>query len=75
MREEGTRENHLVRRLAEDPEFRAAGITEAELAEIVGDRSRFIGNAYLQIDAVREKVTSFLQEYSKEAAYEPDAIL
>jgi adenylosuccinate lyase len=75
MREEGTRENHLVRRLAEDPEFRAVGITEAELVEIVGDRSGFIGNAYLQIDAVREKAAKFLGRYAREASYEPSAIL
>jgi len=75
MREKGTRENHLVRRLAEDPEFRAAGITEVELAEIVGDRSRFIGNAYLQIDAIIEKAAPILGRHAKEASYEPGAIL
>jgi adenylosuccinate lyase len=75
MREEGTRENHLIRRLAEDPEFRAAGITEGEMGAIVGDRFRFIGNAYLQIDAVREKAAPFLGRHSKVAKYEPGAIL
>jgi adenylosuccinate lyase len=75
MREKGTRENNLVNLLVDEPEFRKAGITADELEEILKDRSRFIGNAQRQIDAVKEKAGDLLMRYSRQAEYEPGDIL
>jgi adenylosuccinate lyase len=75
MREQGTRENNLVRLLSKDPEFKTAGITLNELKETLRDRTRFIGNSYKQIDAVKAKVQSLLERYPAEALYEPGDIL
>jgi adenylosuccinate lyase len=75
MREQGTRENNLVLLLSQDPVFKAAGITSTELTETLKDRSRFIGNSYNQIDAVKAKAQSLLDRHSAEARYEPGDIL
>ncbi|MBQ03334.1 adenylosuccinate lyase [Candidatus Bathyarchaeota archaeon] len=75
MREQGTQKNKLVHSLAQDSDFKASGITADELNEILKDRTRFIGNAYNQIDAVKAKVQPLIQRHSTEAQYEPKDIL
>jgi len=75
MRETGTRENRLVRLLADDPVFRGAGIGEAELQGVLRDKARFVGNALRQIDAVKAKTKPFLERHAQAARYEPGEIL
>ena len=75
MREEGAGENKLVSLLAEDPDFKAAGITMDEIKELIDDKTRFVGNAERQIDAVKKKAQDLLTRYADEAMYEPREIL
>jgi adenylosuccinate lyase len=75
MRERGATDNRLMELLAEEPAFKAAGVTPAELRGAMRDKSHFLGNAYRQITAVREKAAPLLEKYGREAAYEPGAIL
>jgi adenylosuccinate lyase len=75
MREEGAGENKLLTLLAEDPEFRAAGITMDDFQELIDDKTRFVGNAERQIDAVKKKTQNLLTRYIEEAMYEPREIL
>lgn len=75
MRETGSQENNLVHLLAEDPIFKKAGIVENELQGIFSDRAHFVGNAYRQIDAIKEKSNALLERYSEYAEYEPRDIL
>jgi len=75
MREKGATGNNLVKLLAEDPEFRKAGVTEAELRALLEERDLFIGNADRQIDAVKEKASILLKRYVEESNYEPREIL
>jgi adenylosuccinate lyase len=75
MREQGTRENNLVPLLAQDPDFMMAGITSDELSETLKDRTRFIGNSYNQIDAVKTKAQPLLKRHAAQARYEPGDIL
>ena len=75
MRETGSTENMLIPKLIDDPVFREAGINKTELLEILKDRHHFVGNALIQIEAVKKKSQSILDKYSKEAEYEPEDIL
>jgi adenylosuccinate lyase len=75
MRERGAQDNRLMQLLADEPAFKAAGVTPEELHEVMRDKRHFVGNANRQIMAVREKAAPLLEKYRKEAAYEPGAIL
>jgi len=75
MREQSAQENNLVPLLVKDPDFEAAGITADELNETLKDRTRFIGNSYNQIEAVKTKVQPLLERYAAQARYEPGDIL
>ena len=75
MREKGASDNRLVEMLTEEPSFKAIGVTPEELRGVMRDKSHFVGNAYQQILAVKEKAAPLLKKYSKEAAYEPGDIL
>jgi len=75
MRERGISDNRLVELLAGEPVFKAVGVTPKELRRVLRDKSHFVGNAYQQILAVKEKAAPLLKKYGKEAAYEPGAIL
>jgi len=75
MRERGSQDNNLIRLLAGEPSFREAGISEEELRSALRERSHFVGNAYRQIDAVKERTRVLMDEYPEEARYEPREIL
>jgi adenylosuccinate lyase len=75
MREQGIPDNRLVELLAEEPAFKAVGVTAEELRDVMRDKSHFVGNAYRQILAVKENAAPLLKKHSREAAYEPGAIL
>jgi adenylosuccinate lyase len=75
MREKGASDNRLVELLAEESTFKAVGVTPEELCGVMRDKGHFVGNAYQQILAVKEKAAPLLKKYSKEAAYEPGEIL
>jgi adenylosuccinate lyase len=75
MREQGSRENNLVPLLAQDPDFKAAGITADELNQTLTDRTKFIGNSYHQIDAVKAKTQPLIKKHAIQARYEPGDIL
>ena len=74
MRERGT-SPQLAQRLANDSNFKKAGITEKKIDAILKDKKHFVGNASKQIDAVGAKVKLLLKRYKKEANYEPGDIL
>jgi adenylosuccinate lyase len=75
MREEGSDTNNLIDRLSEELEFKKTGITGAMLADVLKDKSQFLGNADAQITAVQEKTKPLLTKYPDEADYEPGDIL
>jgi adenylosuccinate lyase len=75
MREEGTTENRLIERLAEEPLFKEAGITREELEEVLTDKQHFVGNALKQIEEVKGKAQPLLEKYEEEEGYEPKEIL
>ena len=75
MRERGAPDNRLMELLAEEPAFKAAGVTPEELRGVMRDKSHFVGNAHRQIMAVKEKAAPLLERYSREAIYEPGTIL
>jgi len=75
MRETGSQENNLVKLLADDPVFKKSGIEDTELQGLFSDRVHFVGNAFQQIDAVKQKTESLLERYVEEAKYEPGDIL
>ena len=75
MREEGAETNKLMERLSSEPLFREAGLTESMLKGLLEDKRHFLGNAAAQIDAVFKKTRHLLEEYKKEASYEPGDIL
>lgn len=74
MRKEG-KAPRLARKLAEDPLFREAGITEEMIKSILQDTKHFVGNAKEQIDALTQKAERFLEKYQNESKYEPADIL
>ena len=65
----------LSGKLANDPVFKTAGITEALINGILKDKMHFVGNAAKQIDQVAEKASPLLERYAKDARYEPGDIL
>ena len=65
----------LSGKLANDPVFKTAGITEARINGILKDKMHFVGNAAKQIDQVAEKASPLLERYAKDARYEPGDIL
>ena len=75
MRERGAQDNRLMELLADEPAFKAAGVTPEELRGVMRDKRHFVGNAHGQIMAVKEKAAPLLEKYGREAAYEPGAIL
>jgi adenylosuccinate lyase len=75
MRQQGARGNNLIPLLAQDPDFKGAGITATELNETLKDRNQFIGNSYNQIDAVKTKAQSLIKRHAAQAQYEPEEIL
>jgi adenylosuccinate lyase len=75
MREQGAPVNNLVPLLVQDPDFKEAGITAEELDQTLKDRTRFIGNSFNQIDAVKTKAQPMLKRYAAQARYEPEDIL
>jgi adenylosuccinate lyase len=75
MREQGSDTNNLIDRLSEELEFKKTGITGAMLADVLKDKSQFLGNADAQITAVQEKTKPLLTKYPDEADYEPGDIL
>jgi len=66
---------NLAHRLARDPLFIGAGITERRINDILRDKTHFIGNSHAQIDRVALVAGELLTTYSKEAQYEPGDIL
>ena len=75
MREQGSSGNRLMAKLASEPVFEEAGITEEKLSTLLLDKRHFIGNANRQIDAVIEKCGELIERHGKEASYEPGDIL
>ena len=75
MREEGSDLNMLMDRLSGELEFIDAGITRGMLLGLLKDKSRFLGNAEAQIEAIKKKSEPLISKYSVEAAYEPGDIL
>ncbi len=75
IREQGSQENKLISLLAQDPEFKEAGITKKELEDPLKDRTLFIGNSHNQIDAIIKKAQPLMKKYSAHAKYEPGDIL
>jgi len=75
MREQGSSGNRLMAKLASEPLFKEAGITEEKLSSLLQDKRHFIGNADRQIDAVVDKCGKLLERHSKAASYEPGDIL
>lgn len=75
MRETGVAENNLTELLTHDPVFIKAGIKETAIQQILSDKTHFIGNAEKQIDAVVSAAEEIINNYSKEAEYEPEEIL
>ena len=75
MRETGIQENNLAKLLADDPVFKKAGIEETELQGLFSDRVHFVGNAFQQIDAVKQKTRPLFERYEEASKYEPGDIL
>ena len=75
MREQGSSGNLLMNKLASEPVFKEAGITEEKLGSLLLDKWHFIGNADRQIDAVIDKCEELLDRHKKAASYEPGDIL
>jgi adenylosuccinate lyase len=75
MREKGSDSNTLINRIVEDDEFNKVGIDKSMLRKILENKSRFIGNAQLQIEEIKKMAHGLLSKYKKEAKYEPGDIL
>ena len=74
MRERGAAPR-LADKLAGDAVFKAAGITENQIKNILADKQHFVGNAAEQIERVRTKASPLLERYAEDAQYEPGDIL
>jgi len=68
------REAKIVEHLADDELFKTAGITSDDLFRIIRACRDDVGNAYGQIDRVKEKAAPILKRFEKEAQYEPRPI-
>jgi adenylosuccinate lyase len=75
MRENGIDTNTLLDRLIKESDFRKAGINIQTLEKILKDKSRYIGNAQVQIELIKTKSNSILSKYSNESKYKPGDIL
>lgn len=67
--------NRLPELIASEPIFADVGITREEIDKMLSEPSHFLGNASVQIEAVRNSASPLLSKYSKEVKYEPEAIL
>jgi adenylosuccinate lyase len=74
MRQEGAIPD-VLGKLAEEPDFKAAGITLQKLNMLIKEKNAFVGNAYDQIMSMKAKAQPLLEKYSAEAKYEPLEIL
>jgi len=74
MRQKGAAPQ-LSGKLANDPVFKTAGITESLINGILKDKKHFVGNAAKQIDQVAEKASPLLERYADDSQYEPGDIL
>jgi adenylosuccinate lyase len=72
MREQGTADNDLFDRLAEDPRL---GLSRADLDALVADPTSFTGAAGAQVDAVVARVEAVVARHPDAAAYVPAPIL
>lgn len=75
MKSEGSENNYLAQRLAEDLLFKQREITRESIEGILQERSHFIGNARRQIDIVGARIYEVCQDNKKWADYEPKDIL
>ena len=74
MRQQGVAPQ-LSGKLANDPVFKSAGITEDQINGILKDKKHFVGNAAAQIEQVATKASPLFKRYAEEARYEPGDIL
>ena len=74
MRQEGS-SPRLSGKLANDPVFKSAGITEEQINGILEDKKHFVGNAAKQIEQVTTKASLLFNRYAEDAKYEPGDIL
>ena len=74
MRQKGA-SPQLSGKLANDAVFKAAGITEEQINNILADKKHFVGNAGEQIMQVKKKAATLLHRYADAAKYEPGDIL
>ena len=72
MREQGTDENDLIERLADDQRI---PLGSDQLHQAVGDADQFIGSAPAQVRAVIERIEAVLGRFPEAAGYRPAAIL
>lgn len=72
MRERGEGENHLIARLAEDPEL---PMSVEDLAAAMGKPITFIGTAADQVQRVVQKIEVLIQQFPAAANYQPGEIL
>ncbi|WP_020522566.1 adenylosuccinate lyase [Catelliglobosispora koreensis] len=72
MREKGQAENDLFDRLAADDRLK---LSKTEIADLVRDKSAFVGSAPSQVAAIVARVQGIVTRYPQAAAYSPGAIL
>lgn len=72
MREKGATENDLFDRLAADDRL---NLTRADIADLVADRTAFVGAAPAQVQTVVQRVAAVLDRHPGAAAYSPPPIL
>ena len=75
IRNTGKTENKLAFNLANDPLFKEKTITEQDINKIIQEKTTYIGNAQNQIDAILKNTEPILNNYAKQADYEPQDIL
>lgn len=72
MREKGATENDLFDRLGADGRL---NLTRADIADLVADRTVFVGAAPAQVQAVVQRVAAVLDRHPAAAGYSPPPIL
>ncbi|WP_018730833.1 adenylosuccinate lyase [Salinispora oceanensis] len=72
MREKGATENDLFDRLGADGRL---NLTRADIADLVADRTVFVGAAPAQVQAVVQRVAAVLDRHPGAAGYSPPPIL
>ena len=65
----------LAHRLAQEPAFKKAKVSEDKIASLLSDKRRLIGNARSQIAAISCKGRRLIAKYEAESKYEPRGIL